>query len=60
MTDAACGWTACSVRDNIFQQTLIMGVISNGLMILGLESSIQMIVKGIIIIAAVRMSEKSR
>jgi hypothetical protein len=22
MTDAACGWTVCSVRDNIFQQTL--------------------------------------
>lgn len=38
---------------------LIMGVISNGLVILGLESSIQMIVKGIIIIAAVSMSEKS-
>ena len=39
--------------------SLIMGVISNGLVILGLESSIQMIVKGIIIIAAVSMSEKS-
>lgn len=38
---------------------LIMGVISNGLVILGLESSIQMIVKGVIIIAAVSMSEKS-
>jgi len=36
-----------------------MGVISNGLVILGLESSIKMIVKGIIIIAAVSMSEKS-
>jgi ribose transport system permease protein len=40
--------------------SLIMGVISNGLVILGLESSIQMIVKGIIIIAAVSMSEKSK
>ena len=39
--------------------SLIMGVISNGLVILGLESSIQMIVKGMIIIAAVSMSEKS-
>lgn len=38
---------------------LIMGIISNGLVILGLEASIQMIVKGIIIVAAVSMSEKS-
>jgi len=38
---------------------LIMGVISNGLVILGLGSSIQMIVKGAIIIAAVSLSEKS-
>ena len=38
---------------------LIMGVISNGLVILGMGSSIQMIVKGVIIIAAVSLSEKS-
>ena len=38
---------------------LIMGVISNGLIFLGLESSIQMIVKGAIIILAVSLSEKS-
>ena len=38
---------------------LIMGVISNGLVILGIGSSIQMIVKGAIIIAAVSLSEKN-
>ena len=44
---------------NTLVGSLIMGVISHGLVILGLASSIQMIVKGIIIIAAVSMSEKS-
>ena len=44
---------------NTLVGALIMGVISHGLVILGLESSIQMIVKGMIIIAAVSMSEKS-
>jgi ribose/xylose/arabinose/galactoside ABC-type transport system permease subunit len=44
---------------NTLVGALIMGVISHGLVILGLESSIQMIVKGAIIIAAVSMSEKS-
>jgi len=37
---------------------LLMGVVSNGLVILGLETSIQMIVKGVIIIAAVSFAEK--
>ncbi len=36
-----------------------MGVITNALVILGLQSSVQMIVKGIIVIAAVSLSEKS-
>ena len=38
---------------------LIIGVLTNGLIILGLSSSIQTIVKGAIIIAAVSLSEKA-
>jgi ribose transport system permease protein len=38
---------------------LIMGVLTNGLVIMGMGSSIQMIVKGVIIIAAVSFSEKT-
>ncbi len=44
---------------NTLVGSLIMGIISHGLVMLGLESSIQMIVKGAIIIAAVSMSEKT-
>lgn len=43
---------------NTLVGALIMGIISNGLVILGLDASIQMIVKGLIIIAAVSLSEK--
>jgi ribose transport system permease protein len=38
---------------------LIMTIITNGLIILGVEYSVQMIIKGIIIIAAVSLTEKS-
>ena len=38
---------------------LIMTVITNGLIILGVEYSVQMIIKGVIIIAAVSLSEKA-
>jgi ribose transport system permease protein len=44
---------------NTFVGSLIMGVITNALVILGLQSSVQMIVKGVIVIAAVSLSEKS-
>jgi ribose transport system permease protein len=37
---------------------LIMTVITNGLIILGVQYSVQMIIKGVIIIAAVSLSEK--
>lgn len=37
---------------------LIMTVITNGLIILGVEYSVQMIIKGVIIIAAVSLTEK--
>ena len=39
--------------------SLIMGVITNGLIILGIQSNIQEIIKGIIIIAAVSLSERN-
>jgi ribose transport system permease protein len=39
--------------------SLIMGVIVNGLVILGVQSNIQQIIKGIIIITAVSMSKKN-
>ena len=38
--------------------SLIMGVIVNGLIIMGVQTNIQAIIKGVIIIAAVSMSEK--
>lgn len=38
--------------------SLIMGVIVNGLIIMGVQTNIQLIIKGIIIIAAVSLSEK--
>jgi ribose transport system permease protein len=38
---------------------LIMTVITNGLIILGVDYSVQMIIKGVIIIAAVSLTEKS-
>ena len=38
---------------------LIIGVISNALVILGIQSNIQMIIKGVIVIAAVSVSEKN-
>lgn len=38
--------------------SLIMGVMINGLIILGVQSNVQQIIKGIIIIAAVSLSEK--
>jgi ribose transport system permease protein len=43
---------------NTLVGALLMGVIANGLIILGVGSSIQMIVKGIIIIAAVSFAKK--
>ncbi len=39
--------------------SLIMGVIVNGLIILGVQSNVQQIIKGLIIIIAVSLSEKS-
>ena len=39
--------------------SLIMDVITNGLIILGIQSNIQEIIKGIIIIAAVSLSERN-
>lgn len=39
---------------------LIMTVITNGLIILGVQYSVQMIIKGVIIIAAVSLSEKNK
>ncbi len=38
--------------------SLIMGVMINGLIILGVQSNVQQIIKGVIIIAAVSLSEK--
>ena len=48
-------------RGSIFNTligSLIMGVIVNGLIILGIQSNVQQIIKGVIIIAAVSLSEK--
>jgi len=45
---------------NTLVGSLIMGIIVNGLIIMGVPSNVQQIVKGIIIIAAVSLSEKTK
>lgn len=43
----------------VFVGSLLIGVINNGLVLLGVNSSVQQIIKGLIIVAAVALTKKS-